>query len=835
MKNRGTKSIVKYIVIGGYVLLVAIMLLGLWAIFNNLVDFSEKKVRDEDRRELVIVSNIINELYEAEGYNDLLTYDSAKDYLQSFSDAKPNVFLRIDTLKQLSIDTMRVSQLDSLQMLLNQKEENLISVISLMDSLRKVPPIIRESINTYVPKKLNSNISDYIEQNIVEDIVENANTDTTVIRRERKGLIRRLGDAIAGKQDSTVILENRPIRVVQKDFSLVVDTIVNMVRYSERLNLESQKKFQIALVSRQAAMSNTNQILTSRVDELLKHIEKEELEKAISLVEAKEDTISRSYNTVSWLSLLAVLIALVFGFLFIVDINKSQRYKRRLEESNHRISKLLKSREKLMYSISHDIKAPMNSIMGYLELMKSKSDKGSDEMYLNNMKLSGEHILQLVYNLLNFQKIESGKWSRNNMNFEVQSFARNTIDSFVPLANQKNLSFKVNNHLDKNLVVFGDPFMIREVYSNIISNAIKYTSEGYVEVTVEHDSSEGMLKLTVKDTGVGISDEDKHLVFEEFEQIKQEGSNVHFTTGNGLGMAITKGLVDEMNGDISFNSTKGVGTEFFVSIPVEISNDDKAKKNVSQNNGSSDLKLSNLSVLFVDDDSIQQTLVKEILKPHAVRVVSETNPINVFNILKNQSFDLIFLDIQMPGMNGFALIKEIKELNIANGTPIIALTATSEIDVEEYRKSGFASLLQKPFNPDELVRSIKSVVENKKPSDISQSITNVSIGIDNLIAYVKDDSESSKAILKAFISECESLNISLKSLNGNGGDNNSANLAHKMLPLFQMIGDEKLTNLLISMEKGKEIKEEELNLSTKKIDSYIKQAKELVSNFEKGD
>ena len=136
MKNRGTNSIVKYIVIGGYVLLVAIMLLGLWAIFKNLVDFSEKKVRDEDRRELVIVSNIINELYEAEGYNDLLTYDSAKDYLQSFSDAKPNVFLRIDTLKQLSIDTMRVSQLDSLQKLLDQKEENLISVISLMDSLR---------------------------------------------------------------------------------------------------------------------------------------------------------------------------------------------------------------------------------------------------------------------------------------------------------------------------------------------------------------------------------------------------------------------------------------------------------------------------------------------------------------------------------------------------------------------------------------------------------------------------------------------------------------------------------------------------------------------------
>ncbi len=830
MRHGESKSIGKYLVLSGYVLLVLIMLVGLWAIYKNLVDFSHDRVRNEDRQELIIVSNIINQLYEAEGTTDLMTYDSATDYIDTFLEIKPQVGLKIDSLKQLTEDAIRVAQLDSIEVLLDMKEENLMAVLSLMDSLRKVPPIIRESVNTFVPKRLNSDISMYIEEKIIDEIIEEANTDTTVIRREKKGLFKRLGDAISGREDSTVILENHPTRVVQRDFSLIIDTIVNMVRYSERLNLESQKKFQIALVNRQTQMNYTNQILTARVDELLKHIEQEELEKSLSLVEAKETTLSKSYNTVYTVSIIAILIAVVFGLLFVIDINKSQRYKRRLEKSNRQIKKLLKSREKLMLSIFHDIKAPMSSILGYIELMESKSNEESHDTYLNNMKLSGEHVLHLVTNLLDYQKIESNTWIPNEMNFNVKDFVSTTIDSFAPLAAKKNLSFNVTNDVDSSLLAYGDPFMIREIYSNIISNAIKYTLDGYVDVRVEYSEEDSTLSLIVKDTGVGISEEDRHLVYEEFEQIKVNNID-HFVEGSGLGLAITKGLVEQLNGEISFESEAGKGTEFIVDLPL-----DKSKESFSSTDKrvdlTSDYEISGLSVLVVDDDAIQQTMVSEMLKTQGVSVYSETNPVNVLNVLKKQSFDLIFLDIQMPNINGFALIKQIRDSKILKDkvTPIIALTATSEIDLQEYINSGFTAYLNKPFTSKELFDVIASSISDKTILSYNEEETD-SKGIESLISYVREDQDSSLAILEAFVSECTSLNNFLDGKVEVSQTNNSSSLAHKMLPLFKIIGDKEVSNCLLNLEKGGKVSKKEMKQTIDIIDVYIKQAQDMIDDL----
>lgn len=155
MKNNESRLGVKYLVIGGYILLVFIMLVGLWSIFKNLVEFSEKRIRNEDRQELIIVSNIINQLYEAESSYNLITFESAEKYIETFSSVRPLVSLRLDTLKQLTYDSIRIEQLDSIDILLDQKEKNLTAVFALMDSLRKAPPVIKESINTYVPKRLN--------------------------------------------------------------------------------------------------------------------------------------------------------------------------------------------------------------------------------------------------------------------------------------------------------------------------------------------------------------------------------------------------------------------------------------------------------------------------------------------------------------------------------------------------------------------------------------------------------------------------------------------------------------------------------------------------------
>lgn len=829
MKNNESRLGVKYLVIGGYILLVFIMLVGLWSIFKNLVEFSEKRIRNEDRQELIIVSNIINQLYEAESSYNLITFESAEKYIETFSSVRPLVSLRLDTLKQLTYDSIRIEQLDSIDILLDQKEKNLTAVFALMDSLRKAPPVIKESINTYVPKRLNSNIENYLKEKVLdEELDDMSEVDTTVIVGERKGLFKRLGDAFAGRQDSTVILQNRPTRIVQKDYKLFVDTIVNMVRYAERLDLENQKKFQIALNDRQNAMNVTNQILTLRIDDLLKTIEKEEIENSILLVEAKESTLSKSYNIILWVSVIAFLIALIFGLMFIIDINKSQRYKRRLEESNRHIKKLLHSREKLMLSISHDIKSPIGSVLGYIELMESNGNEGVQDTYLLNMRKSSEHILQLVTNLLDYQRIESNTWTRKQMNYSVRDLVDTTAKSFEPLAMQKDLEFRIINNVPKTMISYGDPFMIREIYSNIISNAIKYTFDGYVIVSIDFKSDESMLVLSVKDTGVGIAEEHHMLIFEEFEQISPDSMN-SYAKGSGLGLAITKGLVKQLEGDIRFESERGLGTEFIVELPISISEsedvceDDKPVLNAN-------LGIEGISVLLVDDDSIQLTMASAMLSTQGVKVSVESNPNKVLNIIKETTFDLIFLDIQMPEVNGFNLLKRIFDSGVLKGktTPIIALTATSNLELKDYQESGFSDFLNKPYDSSQLFdaisRNLKQGYNNSTYIEISEPK-----GVETLINYVKEDKESSLAILNAFVDECTTLNNFLKDSNKQLEFGQSSNLSHKMIPIFKMMEDRSVTSNLLELERTGTLSDKELRHTIDRVDFYIEQAKELIS------
>ncbi len=831
MELSESRSAVKYVVFIGYILVVAIMIVGLLALNRNLVKFSEARIHNEDLTELIIVGNVINRLYEVEGTQNLFTPESAIDYFTRYNSIRPEITFKLDSLKQLSKDSLRIIKLDSIEVLLTEKEENLRAIAVLLDSISRAPGITRETVSTFVPRNLNAQIEKYLqEKSLGNEPVDES--DTTVIKGEQRGLFRRIGDAIRGREDSTVIIQNRPgVTAVSRDnIKLVIDTVVNMVRYSERINLENQRKFQAALLERQSSMSNTNHLLTARIDDLLKSIEKEEIDKSIKLIEEKDATLNRSSRIVFGVSLLAILIALIFGLLFLIDINRSQKYRKRLEESNKRIKQLLKSREKLMLSISHDIKAPMSSILGYIELMESGADENSREMYLTNMKKSSDHILQLVTNLLDYQKIESGNWSRKEMNFNVFELVESTANSFKPIAEKKQLTYRVFNRVSDKLFAFGDPFMIREIYSNLISNAIKYTPRGSIDVFVESvtERNNTILKFSVKDTGLGISKEHREYIFQEFTQIKPEKIEQH-TEGSGLGLAITKGLIDELGGKIRLQSEERKGSEFFVEIPLETS---RSMEAVSPKEDYPDFDIKNISVLAVDDDPIQLTMMKEMFKLKKINVVTEVNPENVLNILKNNFFDVIFLDIQMPRMNGFTLVKRMLDSGLlqSKSTPIIALSAKSGLSSLDFQKSGFTDFLNKPFTSEELFSLVNKYLRLKPAAAKSKS--GKPKGVSALIHVVKDDKTSSLEILKAFVRDTQKTNHEMqKSFEKNDLDS-ASHFAHKMLPLFKMMGDEELSDILLRLDHKKPVTEDEKNRAVEEIHRYVKEAKILITEIE---
>lgn len=816
----------KHAVIIGYLLVITIMIIGIFSVYRNLVDFSDKKIRDEDLSELLIVGSTISKLYEIESSQNLFNVQSAERYFAKYDSILPQVHQQIDSLRHLSKDSSRISKLDSIETLLDLKNKNLKEIVVLLDSIAKAPRITRETVSSYVPRSLNNEITDYLQSHNINAVTDTVKADTMVVYAEKRGFFDRVKDVFVARTDSTstVTLEKKTTLSVEQ-FKSVIDTVVNMVRYSERLDLENQKRFQYILLERQNMMSQTNSELTGQINALLKGIESEELEKSVQLLRDRDDAISKSQNTVHLVSWLAIVIALVFGILFFADINRSQRYRRQLEISNKRISELLKSREQLMFAVIHDIKAPMSSVLGYIELMQTELTPQQKQLYLSNMKNSSEHVLQLAANLLDFHKLESGTMVLKEMNVNIYDLVENTADSFRPIAHQKKLKYLVDNKIDENVVGFSDPYVIRQIMSNIISNAIKYTFDGTVSVTARQElkNNQPWFVFSVKDTGVGIDKSEQHVVFDEFKQLNSDALLVE---GSGLGLTITKRLIDKLNGTISLNSEKGKGSEFIVKLPLKA--EQKVRTKTHSLPDFKDYNIEKISVLLVDDDPVQLKMTSEMLLLKKAEVQTENNPMNVVDMLFGHQYDIIFIDIQMPQMNGFELVRKIRTLNNYKQTPIIALSAKSDISKADVNAAEFTNFLTKPFTSEELYATVCNYV---KCTEVSKEVVVdnelKSEGVKVLISFVQEDKVASVEILDAFIQDTSANLSQLDEAFNKKDDETAAQLAHKMLPLIQMINDSEVVSFLRQLEKGEQVTSQNKKEILARIQSYVEEAKVL--------
>ena len=568
MKKKRTSKIGTTVIVG-YLLIVVVMLAGLFVIYHNLVLFSDDRLKNEDYQELLHVGNILSKLYEVESEQNLFTSENAMLYFQKFDSIVPQITSLLDSLKQINEESLRVLKLDSIDILLEQKRNNLEDIALLLDSMRTAPKVKRVTESSFVPPSLNREITEYLsERDMNPSLIEES--DTSVVKGARKAFLDRVRDLFVGSEDSIIVIERSSV-VSANQFRFMVDTLINKVRISEKLDLQTRKEIEMELVRKLDLMGRTNRMLTARIDGLLKSVEQEEISKMAALVVAREKAILDSQHTLMIASSAAALIGLLFGFLFLMDLNRSRRYRRELEQSHNRISDLLSAREKLMLTISHDIKAPMSSIMGYVELMEDEKSLDKRTRILSNMKKSGEHIFQLISNLLDYHKVESGSWQMKECCFNLYSLTEETTQSFRPLALQKELKYVVTNRIPKKKVHFSDPYVIRQIMSNLLSNAIKYTLEGSISVVLKEEIKDGVtwLFFSVTDTGEGISEADQQLIFQEFHRLEQSKKQMEPVEGTGLGLSITKGFVEVMNGEMNLSSELGKGTSFEIRIPLK--------------------------------------------------------------------------------------------------------------------------------------------------------------------------------------------------------------------------------------------------------------------------
>ena len=525
----------------------------------------------------------------------------------------------------------------------------------------------------------------------------------------------------------------------------------------------------------------------------------------------------RSARIIGGIAVGAVLLSAFFLILIMRDISRSNRYRQQLEVANKRAEDLLIAREKLMLAITHDFKAPLGSIMGYTELLSRLTEDERQRFYLDNMKSSSEHLLKLVSDLLDFHRLDLNKAEVNRVTFNPSQLFDEIYVSFEPLTAAKGLALQCHVVPELNGRYISDPLRLRQIVNNLLSNAVKFTQKGEISLTASYDSSK--LTIAIADTGKGMASEDRERIFQEFTRL----SGAQGEEGFGLGLSIVKKLVTLLEGTIDVQSTLGKGSCFTVTLPLYpvgkfLAESESPESESSENESPYALKQSAaippmkvIRVLLIDDDKIQLNLTAAMLKQHGIDAVCCEQLEQLIEQLRSSVFDVLLTDIQMPAINGFDLVKLLQASNIpqAKTIPVIAVTARSEMDKAALHEHGFAGCLHKPFTVKELLLTVNEGQLSADEAHITEDMGTVGINFSALTAYSEDDPEAAYSIIHTFIEETgKNVERMQQALNEKEVDGIAA-MAHKLLPLFTMIGAEETIAPLKWLEacRGEEFSE----------------------------
>lgn len=474
----------------------------------------------------------------------------------------------------------------------------------------------------------------------------------------------------------------------------------------------------------------------------------------------------RSIKTISGLGIGAVLLACLFYLLLQQDLRKRHKIRMELEISNRKNEELLSARKKMMLAIAHDLRSPLATIKGCAELLPGEKEKSQQEEYARNIQHSSDYILTLVNTLIDFYLLDAGKSKPNLSIFQLDSFFYEITQSYDILTKKKKLKLTTDfSGLD--VVVNGDRSAIRQILDNLLSNALKFTRQGSIHLNVEYTNGE--LRLGVKDTGVGITEEEKERIFIAFERL----DNARNISGFGLGLAISAKLASRMGGTITVKSNPNEGSTFMVFLPLPLANGlIRIDEEIFV-----DFRLEGIRVLVIDDDPIQLNITKEMLARNKVRCDCCQTSWELITQLRTQEYELLISDIQMPETDGYSILELLRSSNmeIAKTIPVLAVTAGEE-DENKYTSCGFAGCIHKPFSMDELMNAIIKIAGRKDGRTWKPDFSLILSGEDN-----------KGEMLNIFITETEkdlkSLTIALEK----NDQKSASSILHKNLPLWETV------------------------------------------------
>lgn len=686
-----------------------------------------------------------------------------------------------------------------------------------------------------------------------------AKKTTVEVLKTRRGFFRRLADAFKKEHAETLSVKQDSNRAVIDSVTTPVNVAENVANILEQIDKKEKVETQDHKQSINREMEDLKIVSAKLALRSAKHLSDVHQREKDNMQEAIKKAMEARKHLLWQMELLAIVafFAIVIMIWFIWrDARKERIYRENLEAANEEIQRIMNQRERLLLTITHDIKAPAASISGFIDLMKDYVSNPQGLECLQNIKNSAAHLSHLVASLLDYHQLENGLMKVQPTSFSPAQLVAESVEGMKLRAEEKGLeisfeckmkgmgtseSSETSESPMKKKFFRADAFRIRQILDNLVSNAIKYTDQGSVTIQAQISEILGKptLTLSVKDTGKGMTDEEKQKVFQAFTRLK----SAQGIEGTGLGLSITQELVSLLGGEIILHSTQGKGSTFIVTIPVEpvpkeesqemapseIKHDpspDSAQDKEGQNSGShqvTDIKkkpeFANHKILILDDDKLQLQLLQEMLR----RIVGDTwqvfacnHVMDALTTLHNEQPALMLMDIEMPEMNGMDMIAHINHTHMM----VVAMTAHDTSILGQLLKAGFDDCLFKPFSMEKLsdILGIDSQPlpdaqpeTPSQPDSSSQQKSNSQL--DALLAFAGGDEEAAKEILdtvkQELVAHLENLKeaIEEESLS----TDRIGKAAHKLLPIATMMQMGCLEELkALSPEYIGEIKEAEI-------------------------
>ena len=657
-----------------------------------------------------------------------------------------------------------------------------------------------------------------------------AKKTTVEVLKTRKGFFRRLADAFKKEHAETLSVKQDSNRAVIDSVTTPVNVAGNVANILEQIDKKEKVETQDHKQHINREMEELKMVSAKLALRSAKHLsdvhqrEKDAMQESISkAMEARKHLLWQ----MELLAIVAFLAIVVMIWLIWRDAKKERIYQENLEAANEEIQRIMNQRERLLLTITHDIKAPAASISGFIDLMKDYVSNPQGIECLQNIKNSAAHLSHLVASLLDYHQLENGLMKVQPTSFSPAQLVAESVEGMRLRAEEKGLEISFECKMKgmgasdspmKKEFFRADAFRIRQILDNLVSNAIKYTDQGSVTIQAQVSKVMGkpMLTLSVKDTGKGMTNEEKQKVFHAFTRLK----SAQGIEGTGLGLSITQELVSLLGGEIILHSTQGKGSTFIVTIPVEpVPKEETQNKNQTgvgddkaldsnpeeKENDSASPQVSvekkkkpefaNHKILILDDDKLQLQLLQEMLR----RIVGDTwqvfacnHVMDALTTLHNEQPALMLMDIEMPEMNGMDMITHINHTQMM----VVAMTAHDTSILEQLQKAGFDDCLFKPFSMEKLsdILGIDSQpqldAQSETPSQPDLSSQQKSKPqLDSLLAFAGGDEEAAKEILdtvkQELVAHLENLKeaIEEESLS----TNRIGKAAHKLLPIATMM------------------------------------------------